>query len=169
MKKLVRDMPTKLVSGFVIVSLIIGYFYLQVDWNARAIRKQFSQLIELVEKEGAVSKFESVGRSRKLPGFFTDNASIEYFPNRRLPKDRDAMSGAFLSVWGQIDTASVSVLRHAVDIDEDALRCESNVVVRSSVIMNGSEKMGDTLKYRIYWRKIGNDWRIEEVIALDDQ
>lgn len=162
-------MPIKLTIIFTVLVLIAGYFYTQVDWEARAVRKQLSQLVELVEKDGAVSKFEALGRARKLPDFFTDNPSIEYYPDRRLPKDTDAMSGAFLSVWGQIDTASVRVTRHEVEIDGDEPCAMSNVVARSSVIIDGSEKMGDTLKYRIYWTKVGGDWRIKEVLALGSQ
>jgi hypothetical protein len=162
-------MPIKLTIIFTVLVLIAGYFYTQVDWESRAVRKQLSQLVELVEKDGAVSKFEALGRARKLPDFFTDNPSIEYYPDRRLPKDTDAMSGAFLSVWGQIDTASVRVTRHEVEIDEDEPRAVSNVVARSSVIIDGSEKMGDTLKYRIYWTKVESDWRIKEVLALGSQ
>lgn len=155
-----------LAIALAVLALIAGYFYSQVDWEARAVRKRFDQLVELVEKDGAVSKFEAVGRARKLPGFFAESPSVEYYPNRRLPKDLDAMSGAFLSVWGQIDTASITVIRHEVQLDEGRPRAESNIIVRSSVMMNGSEKMGDTLKYRIYWIEIDGEWRIQEVLAL---
>jgi hypothetical protein len=158
-----------LIVALVLIILFAGYFYTQVDWEARAVRKQLDQLVELVEKDGAISKFEAVGRSRQLPDFFVKNPSVEYYPNRRLPRDSDAISGAFLSVWGQLDSASARVIRHEVEIGEDASEAESNAVVRSSVIMGGSEQMGNTLKYRIYWTKIEGDWRIREVLALGSQ
>ncbi len=162
-------MSKKLIIALAVLALIAGYFYTQVDWKVRAVRKRFSQLIELVEKDGAVSKFEAVGRSRKLPKFFVENPSVEYFPSRHLPKDLDAMSGAFLSAWGQIDTASISLIRHEVEIKDDEHTAESNVIVRSRVIIDGSEKIGDTLKYRIYWEKNKGDWCIKEVMALGSQ
>ncbi len=148
------------------VLLIAGYFYTVVDWNARAVRKQLDALAELVEKDGPVSTFDSVGRSRKLPGFFADNPSVEYFPGRRLPKDLDAMSGAFLSVWGEIDTASVRISRHEVEVNDE--RAESMITARCSVVIDGSEKMGDVLDYRINWAKIEGDWLIRSVVALSE-
>jgi hypothetical protein len=153
------------ISG-VLLLLAVAYFYTQVDWDARAVRKSLNELIELVEKDGPVSKFEALGRSHKLPSYFAENARVEYFPSRRLPADSAAMRGAFLSVWGDIETASVRVLRHDVQIDDGKMTAESQVLMRSSVMMNGADKMGDTLEYRIYWIKIEGDWRIREVIAL---
>ncbi len=149
----------------VVVLVIVGYFYTQVDWEARAVRKQFSELVELVEKDGAVSKFEALGRSRKLTTFFTDDASVVYYRARSLPRDTDAMAGAFLSVWGQLERASVTVLRHEVLIDES--EAESQVTARCSVIMDGSEQVGDTLEYHIDWRKVDGDWRIWNVQPIN--
>jgi hypothetical protein len=146
--------------------LIIGYFYTQVDWETRAIRKQFDGLIEQVEKDGPASTFEALGRSRKVVAYFAPEPSVEYFPGRHLPKDLDAMGGAFISVWGQIEKASVRVIRHDVTIDETYPEAESLVTARCSVILNGSEQMGDTIKYRINWIQIDGDWRIQAVVAL---
>lgn len=147
-----------------IVALLAGYFYTQVDWDARAIRKQLNELVELVEKDGPTSTFDSVGRSRKLVGCFANNPSVEYIPGRRLPKDLDSMSGAFLSVWGEIEQASVRISRHEVEIKGD--RAESNITARCSVIMDGSDRMGDSLNYRITWVRIDGEWLIQSVVAL---
>lgn len=152
--------------AFVIAVLLGAYFYTQVDWDERAVRNQLNELTELIEKDGPVSTFDSVGRSRKLVGFFTKNSSIEYIPGRRLPKDLDSMSGAFLSVWGQIETASVRISRHEVDIKED--RAESIVTAKCSVIFEGSDRMGDSLDYRITWVRDEGDWLIKSVVSLGE-
>jgi len=150
-----------------VLGVVLGYLYTQIDWESRAVRNQLNGLINLVEKDGAVSTFEAVGRSRKLTNFFAEDASVEYFPGRRLPKDLDAMSGAFLSVWGNIDKANVRVTRHEVEVDES--EAESLVTASCSVIFEGSEQMGDTIKYRINWIQVDGDWLITSVIALGSQ
>jgi hypothetical protein len=147
-----------------VLALLVGYFYTQVDWDARAIRKQLNNLAELVEKDGPVSTFDSVGRSRKLVTYLADNSSVEFIPGRRLPGDLDSMSGAFLSVWGEIDKASVRISRHEVEIDED--RAESTVTAKCSVVIDGSDRMGDSLDYRIIWVRVEGEWLIKSVVAL---
>lgn len=149
-----------------LLALVAGYFYTQVDWDARAVRKQFDALIELVEKDGPTSTLEALGRSRKVMEHFAPRASVEYFPGRHLPKDLDAMGGAFVSVWGKLDKASVRVTRHDVKVDENDSEAESMVTASCSVILNGSEQMGDTIKYRIGWDRIEGKWRIKSVVAL---
>jgi len=152
-----------------LAALLGLYLYFQVDWDARAIRSEFKQLVDVVEKDGPVSSFEALGRSRKLVGHFAPKASVEYFPGRGLPKDLDGMGAAFLSVWTQIETASVSVQRHEVEIDPRGMEAESMVQAKCSVIFEGAERMGDTLKYRIYWVKIDGDWKIRTVLPLLDR
>lgn len=147
-----------------VVALIAGYFYTQVDWDARAIRKQLNELADLVEKDGPTSTFDSVGRSRKLVAHFAESPSVEFIPGRRLPKNLDSMSGAFLSVWGEIDKASVRISRHEVEINED--RAESTVTAKCSVIVSGSDRMGDSLDYRISWIRVDGEWLIQSVVAL---
>jgi hypothetical protein len=153
-------------SIFILFVLVGGYFYTQVDWEARAIRRQLSRLTDLVEKDGPVSTFEALGRSRKLPGFFTQDALIEYLPRRSLPPGNDAISGAFLSLWNDVETASIAIRRHEVEVFEKHVDAESRATVRASVILNGREQMGDTMKYRISWRYVEGDWRIQSVVAL---
>lgn len=150
----------------VVAGLLAAYFYTQVDWDERAVRNQLKELTELVEKDGPVSTFDSVGRSRKLVGFFAKNPSIEYVPGRKLPKDLDSMSGAFLSVWGQIEKASVRISRHEVKINDD--RAESTVTAKCSVILEGSDRMGDAIDYRITWVRVEGDWLIKSVVALSE-
>lgn len=150
----------------VVAVLLASYFYTQVDWDERAVHNQLNELTELIEKDGPVSTFDSVGRSRKLVNFFTKNPSIEYMPGRRLPKDMDSMSGAFLSVWGQIEKASVRISRHEVEINDD--RAESTVTTKCSVILEGSDRMGDAIDYRINWIRFEGDWLIKSVVALGE-
>jgi hypothetical protein len=153
-------------TALVLIALMAVYFYTQVDWDARAVRKCINQLIELVEKDGPVSKFEALGRSQKLPRYFTETTRVEYLPNRRLPADTDAIRGAFLTIWGEIESAKIRVIRHDVQINSDRTTAESQVHLRSSVIINGSDQTGGDTEYRIYWEKIAGDWRIREVIAI---
>lgn len=148
----------------VVFALLTGYFYTQVDWEERAIRRQLSELTVLVEKDGPTSTFDSVGRSRKLVSYFAENPSIEFIPERRLPKDLNSISGAFLSIWGEIDRASVLIRRHEVEIDED--RAESSVTAKCSVFINGSDRVGELVDYRISWIRFDGEWLIKSVVAL---
>lgn len=147
-----------------VVALLVGYFYTQVDWDARAIRKELNELAELVEKDGPTSTFDSVGRSGKFAAHFADSPSVEFISGRRLPKDSDLMGGAFLSVWGEIDKASVRISRHEVEINED--RAESTVTAKCSVVIDSYDRMGDSLNYRISWIRVDGEWLIKSVVAL---
>lgn len=72
-------MPQNLKIPLIVLAILgtLGaYFFFQVDWEARAIRKQFQALTELLEKDGPVSTFDALSRSRRLAGFFTNPASI---------------------------------------------------------------------------------------------
>lgn len=149
-----------------VLLLVGGYFYIMVDWDARAIRQRVSDLAHLVEKDGPVSTLEAVGRSRQLVRVFAEGAEVEYAPGRRLPKDLDAMGAAFISAWGQVDKASVRITRHEVEVDPDGSSAESMLTARCSVILNGSEQMGDTLEYRIYWSQRDGDWFIRSLFPL---
>lgn len=149
------------------VVAIGGYFYLQVDWEARAIRKQFQALTEVVEKDEPVSTFEALSRSRRLATFFTNPASIEYMRGRKLPEDLDAISAGFLSAWGRISEASITVLRHEITISDNSTEAQSEVTVRGRVVADGRDQMRDTIDYRILWQKIEGDWRIQQVFPVD--
>ena len=154
---------------FALILFVCGYFYFQVDWEARAVRKQLSQVAELIEKDGAVSTFEALGRSRRLTGYFTTDAAIEYLAGRSLPRGSDAMGSAFLSVWGNVDQASVRLIKHEVAINDRGTEADSRVLASCSVVLAGAEQMGDTVQYRIYWRKIDGDWLIREVVAVGNR
>jgi len=147
-----------------VLTALVVYFYLQVDWEARAIRKQFDELVELVEKDGPVSTFESAGRGRKIVDFFTENPSVEYVPGRKLPMDLSSMSGAFISVWSRIDKASVRISRHEIEIV--GARAVSTVTARCSVIIDGTDRMGGSFDYRIRWLRLEGEWRVQSLVAL---
>jgi hypothetical protein len=148
-----------------IIVFVCGYFYTQVDWEARAIRKQFSELVDLVEKEGAVSTFEALARSRQLPNYFTEDAMVEYLAGRSFPKGTDGMGRAFLAAWSQLDSAAVSILRHEVEINENYPEAKSRVSANCRVVFEGRDQMRDTVQYQIYWRKVEGDWLIRQIVA----
>ncbi|WPJ96793.1 hypothetical protein SH580_03625 [Coraliomargarita algicola] len=146
--------------------LVCGYFYLQVDWEARAIRQQLKQVVDLVEKDGAVSTLEAMGRSRQLTAVLTSDAKIEYLTGRSFPKGADALGRAFLAAWSQVNTANVSILKHEVDISENYPEAKSRVTANCRVLLDGQEVLRDTVRYQIYWKKQEGDWLIREVVAL---
>lgn len=163
-------MPPNLKIPLIVLAILgtLGtYFFFQVDWEARAIRKQFQALTELVEKDGPVSTFDALSRSRRLAGFFTNPASIEYFPGRHLPDNLDAISAGFLSAWGRIEKASVAVLRHEINLHENRVEARSRVTLRGTVIADGREQMRDTLDYQILWTKVEGDWRIRRLFPVN--
>ncbi len=151
---------------FSVVALLLGWLVWHTDWDVRAIHKQLNALVELVEKEGRVSTFEALARSRKLPDFFAEDAQVEYLPGRQLPADKDALGPAFLSAWGQIESASIRLSRHEVSVDEEGSTAESTVYVTAKVVVSGEDQVGDTLEYRILWVKEDGIWRIEAVIPV---
>lgn len=154
-----------LIAVLLIVVVLGSWWYLQIDRDARAIRKQFDELVELVEKDGPISSFEAIGRSQKIKAKFTERLLVEYLPGRALPRERDALGGAFLSALNQVDSISVRVSRHDVDVDEDGMEAESSLVANCSLVMNGSERMGDTIDYLVFWAKQEGEWLIERLIA----
>lgn len=158
-----------LMAAVALVVLIGAYFYSVVDWEARAVRQQMTRLVGLVEKDGPVSTLEALRRSRQLTDYFTQGAAIEYFPGRSLPKDLDAMRAGFLSVWGRVNSASIRVIGHEVEIHQSESMAESLLTAKCSVVLDGSEQMGDTMKYRVYWRKIEGDWRIDGMAAFESR
>lgn len=154
-----------LVSALVGVLVIGAIVYFKIDWESRAIYKAFDQLVETVEKEGPVSPFEALGRSRELKSKFTERLLVEYLPGRALPRDREALGVAFLSIWNKVESISIRVVRHDVDVDDNGYEAESRLVARCSVIYDGSERMGDTLEYVVFWTQVDGDWLIERLIA----
>ncbi|MDQ8195318.1 nuclear transport factor 2 family protein [Coraliomargarita sp. SDUM461004] len=158
----------KIFTGVAIAALFIAiYFYTQVDWEVRTIRKNFSELVELVEKDGPVSSFEAIARSRQLTAVFTKDARVEYLAGRSLPRGRDEMGRAFLAVWAKVDTVKISVLRHDVELSDSALEASSRVSVNCTVVIEGNDRMRDAVEYRIYWQKVGGDWLIGEIVAVN--
>ena len=79
------------------------------------------------------------------------------------------MGSAFLSVWGNVDQASVRLIKHEVAINDRGTEADSRVLASCSVVLAGAEQMGDTVQYRIYWRKIDGDWLIREVVAVGNR
>lgn len=163
-------MPSHLKLPLIVIAVLVfigSYFYLQIDWEVRAIRKQFQALTEVVEKDGPVSTFESLSRSRRLAGFFTNPASIEYFPGRELPGDVDAISAGFLSAWGRVEEARIAVLRHEIELRENATDARSRVTIRGRVVADGRDQMRDTLNYQVFWQQVEGDWRISRLFPVD--
>jgi len=162
-------MNTKSKTYIILISIaavLIATLVFQVDWDARAVRKQLSGLVEVIEKEGRVSTFDSLARSRKFSGYFAENAKVEYLPGRRLPADKDALSAGFLSAWGQIETLSIGLSRLEVDVSESRNTADSTVNASVSVQFTAGEPSGDTQSYRIKWVKVDGDWLIEMVISM---
>jgi len=147
------------------VALILGWVLLGASGDERMIQKRLIELTKLVEKEGSVSQFEALGRSRKFKELFVASALIEYLPGRSLPRQTGAMQSGFLSIWGQIETASIRVSDHEVDVDERGAEATSDFVATCQIIINGSDRMGDAVRYRAYWIKQEGDWLIERIVA----
>lgn len=157
---------TKLIGGVALVVALIGAWLLfGIDWEARAIRKQFTELVELVEKDGPVSSIEALGRGRKLGQLFTDGARVEYYPGRELPRNLNAMGAALASVWSRVDRASVRIGRHAVEVAQSKESATSNLRLTCSVILEGAERMGDTIDYRAYWVRTDGKWLIDRFVT----
>ena len=152
-----------------LVSVFVGSIFWNMDWDARAIDKRMHELAELVEKSGAESTFEGLGRSRRVANLFTDSCEIEYLPQRSSLTGADAISGAFLSVRNAIETASVRLSRHTITVDADAERAESTVQASAKVATSGGDEWRDTLQYRIFWQKQEGEWLIRQIWIKDDR
>lgn len=148
-----------------VVSLLGAWLFFGLNWDQRAVRNQLDELVELIEKDGPVSQFEALGRSRKFQQLFVEDALIEYMPGEALPRGTDKMQSGFLSVWGQIETASIRVSQHTVEMNTNEIEAMSTFYAKCRVAMNGSEQMGDTVFYRTYWVKRDGDWLVERIVA----
>jgi len=135
------------------------------DRDKHAIRDKLNALVELVEKDGAVSKFEALGRARKFKAIFDSGAFIEYLPSKSLSIRSDAMQSGFLRAWTQIDSASIRISQHEVDIDSDRAKAVSTFYAECRIAMDGSSPMSDTVFYRAYWVKADGEWLIEGIVA----
>lgn len=154
-----------IVIGGAVCLLIIVIWFVGGGSETKAIYKRFDALVDLVEKDGPASTFETVGRTRKIVEFFEPAAAIEYYPGRTLPKDLEAMQGAFVQVWGRLDSASVSIQRHDVELDESGANAVSTLRATSQVMMHGEQEMSGAIEYQIDWVKVDGDWKIERVLA----
>lgn len=148
-----------------LAGLLAAWLYFGINWDERAVRNQLTELVELVEKDGPVSQFEALGRSRKFKELFVAGALIEYMPGKALPRGTDAIQTGFLSVWGQIETASIRISQHKVDLGSNEAEASSTFYAKCRVVINGSERMGDTVFYRTYWVKRDGDWLVDRIIA----
>ncbi|MGJ8654521.1 MAG: nuclear transport factor 2 family protein [Opitutaceae bacterium] len=148
-----------------IVVIIGGWFLFGGDSDERAIRRQLDQLVEIVEKDGVVSKFETLGRSRKFKEIFVEDALIEYLPGESLPRGADAMGAGFLQVWSQLESASIRISQHEVEVDASKTDASSTFYAACKIMLDGTNKMGDTVQYRSYWVKRDSEWLIERIVA----
>ena len=146
-----------------LVTLCVASIFWNVDWDARAIDKQLSELVELVEKSEPESTFEELGCSRRVASLFTDSCEIEYLPQRSSLNGADSISGAFLSVRNAIESASVRLSQHAISVDADAERAESTVQASAKVATRTGDEWSDTLHYRIIWEQVGGEWLIAQI------
>lgn len=164
---LVVTFKVKISALLLAVALLVGgYLYFFYDWSAHAVRAQFENLVQLVEKEGAVSSFEALGRSRQFAEVFMPDAFVEYYPGRSLPRNLKNLGAAYLTVWNRLESASVRVARHDVEVDASKEEAVSQLLATCSVILEGSERMGDTVEYKIYWTKFDGEWRIERLVSM---
>lgn len=159
---------TNRIPVIILVVFVIsaGWFFFFRGSDESAIRGQLDKLVEVVEKDAPVSTFEALSRSRKLTKIFAKKTHIEYYQARQLSGDSDAIASAFLSVWGQIDKVSIRVIRHTVEVAASGREAESIFKATCNVVMNGSEKMGDTREYRVNWIKVEGDWLIEQIVPI---
>lgn len=135
------------------------------DADERAIRRQLDQLVEIVEKDGTVSKLETLSRSRKFKELFVDDALIEYLPGESLPRGADVMQSGFLQVWSRIESASIRITQHEVEMDASKVEATSTFYAVCKIMLNGTNQMGDTVQYRSYWFKQDGEWLIERIVA----
>jgi hypothetical protein len=157
--------PKSLLSVGAIAVVLVVVYVLSSGSEESVIQKRLLSLVEIVEKDGPVSQFEALGRSRKFKERFAERALIEYLPSRSLPQSADAMQSGFLSVWGQIESAKVTITKHEVELDASSEEAISTFYARARVMMNGSDQMGQTVQYRAFWVKQEGDWLIERIIA----
>ncbi len=153
----------------VLVVLCVASILWNVDWDARAIDQQLNELAELVEKSGAESSFEGLGRARRVGSFFTDSCEIEYLPQRSSVTGADSIKGAFLSVRNSIETASVRLSQHAITVDADAGRAESTVRAVAKVATRGGDQWRETVRYRISWEFVEGEWLIRQIWIKEDR
>ena len=158
-------MKKGILIGLVLCLVVVGFLFLGGGGEERAIEKRLDALVEQVEKDGPASKFEAVGRARKVVEFFAPEADVEYYPRRRLPRDLDSMQGAFIQAWDSLDTATVWIQQHKVELDASEENAVSTFRATSQVKMNGEQDMSDTIPYRIEWVKLDGEWKIARVEA----
>jgi len=147
---------------FAVAGVLTAWLVWKTDWDARAIHLRLNHLAELVTKEGEESTFESMGRSRKVMGFFMSDAYIEYLP-RSVLEGTEALGAAFLNVRAGIERASVGLSRHEITVADDGRRAESTVRANARVLARGEEEWHDSLDYHILWQKADGEWRISQV------
>lgn len=152
-------------GSLAIAAIVVGFLFFYGDRDVRAIRVQLNALVETVEKDGTLSKFELLGRSRKFKDIFFDGAHIQYLPGKSLPTRAVALQSGFLSVWSQIKTASVRISQHEVEVDSAGTEACSTFYANCKLMMNGSNRISETVFYRAYWVKIEGDWLIESITA----
>lgn len=153
------------ISLAIALAIILGWMLWRTDWDSRAIHKTLKSLAELVEKDGSESTFEALGRGRKVPEFFMENAQIEYLPNRSF-RAGDTLSAVFLSARSQVETASVRISRHEIMVDAGGRRAESTARVSAQVTVAGGGRHSDSVEYRILWEKVAGDWRIRLISVI---
>ncbi|HAV12794.1 MAG TPA: hypothetical protein DCX06_04760 [Opitutae bacterium] len=151
-------------TGGLAAALLVGWIFFSGS-PEKAIDRQLRVLTEIVQKEAAVSQFGALSRSRKLAEIFTENALVEYMPRESLPRGSDAMRSGFLSVWGQIEKASIRISRHEIEVSSSETEAISTFSATCKVVLRGTSQMADTVNYRAYWVKQNDDWLVDRIIA----
>ncbi len=150
-----------MLSVLIVVILLIGGRLYQTDWSQRAVDNRLLELVELIEKDGSETPILALGKSNQMKQFFTDTASIEYLPNRSPLSGGQAFAATFLSFRGFIETLSLRVGSHEIQIDESKASATSDVSIFPKGTMKGGERGGgEKLRFEISWLKRDGDWLI---------
>ena len=141
----------------------IWWFFFRPPDDVRAIRDRLERFAELVEKDEAESTLRSVGRARKLAGYFAEGAEIRYLPRRAPVRAGEGLEAAFVNVRGRVGAITVRLRQHDVSVAADGLRADSRVRVTASVADGTGDRRTETHDYRILWTKEAGEWRMRDV------
>ena len=132
--------------------------------DTRAIRKQWTTLLDLVQKDSSPGLLGAATQAQELQSFFTTGAVVQIGGPYPLFVRRPELPGLYHQAWSHLDRIEVRSRGEDITVSGDEARLE--VTLDYDLSLRGERQKGLDA-YRLYWVREEDTWRIRQVERLD--
>jgi len=151
----------------VLVLLVVGFFLRGCFIGPEGkIRKQLSELEELVSYEAGEGDFAALGKVKRLGGLFTENVDIKLkgFARTGSAQGRKQVQQAAMAARSQAKSLQASLHDITVQVAEDKMSATTEATGRAKVGGDSSSVVQDFL---FTFEKTEGEWLIAKVRTVE--